>query len=191
METKSDKELVGRCLNGDADAWSDFVDRFSGLVYWAIKRKFNRYYSAYLTSDVEDIYQRFFAGVWEKKRLASISGRDNIAPWIIVLASNLTIDFMRRKKREEDFFQNNLTEEIPAADDNAVIFVQEKRDMLDEAMAALKERERACLELSYIGGKTHKEIAGIFNVPANSVSTMIARAKSKIKRFIEEKEEKN
>jgi len=190
METKSDKELVMRCLSGDAGAWSNFIDRFSGLVYWAIKRKLNRYYSAHLRSDVEDIYQHLFTSIWEKKSLATVSERDNIAPWLIVLASNLTIDFMRKKKREEDFLQNRLTAETRMIDDSSIMFVKEKSDLLNEAMRFLNEREKAYLELNYLSGKKHKEIAEIFNISANTVSTVIARAKNKIKRFIEEKDKK-
>ncbi|MDD5681145.1 MAG: sigma-70 family RNA polymerase sigma factor [Candidatus Omnitrophica bacterium] len=191
METKSDKELVKQCLSGSAEAWSTFIDRFSGLVYWAIKRKLNRYYSAYLTSDIEDIYQRLFASIWEKRSLSSVSDRDNIAPWLIVLASNLAIDFMRSKKREQDFLQNRLTAEVPMMDEDSVVFVKEKLDLLDEAMRCLNEKERLYLELNYLSGKKHKEIAETFNMPVNSVSTIIARAKDKVKRFIEEKGKKN
>lgn len=190
METKSDKALVRQCLSGDAEAWNNFIDRFSGLVYWAIKRKLSRYNSAHLVSDAEDIYQRLFASIWEKKSLAAVSDRDNIAPWLIVLASNLTIDFMRRKKREEDFLQDGLTTEAPIIDEDSVIFVKERVDLLNEAMCLLSETERAYLELSYLSGKRHKEIADIFNTPANTVSTVIARAKDKIRRFIEKKDKK-
>jgi RNA polymerase sigma-70 factor, ECF subfamily len=188
MEIKSDKDLVTRCLSGDTGAWNNFVDRFSGLVYWAIKRKFNRYYSAYLTSDIEDIYQRLFASIWEKKNLAAVSDRDDIAPWLIVLASNLTTDFMRKKMREEDFLQNKLTAETQTMDKDSVIFVEEKWDLLGEAMRLLNEKERAYIELSCISGKKHKEIAEIFRTSTNYVSSIIARAKNKMKRFIEKKE---
>lgn len=191
MEIKSDKALVKQCISGDAEAWSNFIDRFSGLVHWAIKRKLSRYYSAHLVSDAEDIYQRLFASIWEKKSLEAVRGRDNIAPWLIVLASNLTIDFMRRKKREEDFLRDRLTMETPIMDEDSVIFVKERSDLLDEAMRLLSETEKAYLELNYLSGKRHKEIAEIFNTPANTVSTVIARAKGKIRRFIEKKDKKN
>lgn len=190
MGTKSDKALVNRCLSGDTEAWSDFVDRFSGLVYWAIKRKLNRYYSAYLTSDIEDIYQRLFTTIWEKKSLSAVSERDNIGPWLIVLASNLAIDFMRKKKREEDFLQNRFTTEAQIRDEDSAVFVEEKMDLLNEAIRFLNEKERLYLELNYLSGKQHKEIADIFNAPVNSVSTIIARAKTKIRVFIEEKDKK-
>lgn len=187
METKSDKELVKNCLEGAPDAWSVFVDKFSSVVYWAIKRKLSRYCAAYLNSDAEDLYQRVFASLWEKRSLEAVKDRDSISPWLIVLASNITADFMRKKKREEGFLREELAKEMPPVDDYSLVFIKEKRDILDTAMGALTEKERAYLELSCLSGKKHKEIADIFNVPMNSVSTIIARAKTKIKRFIAKK----
>ncbi len=187
METKSDKELVSRCLEDGPDAWSLFVDRFSGLVYWAIKRKLRRYCPVYLNSDAEDIYQRLFASLWEKRSLEAVKDRDNISPWLIVLASNLAIDFIRKKKREEDFLKEDMPKDISAGDDYSSLFIKEKRNILDNAMGSLSEKEKAYLELSYLSGKKHKDIADIFNVPINSVSTTIARAKTKIKKFIAKK----
>ncbi len=187
MEIKSDKKLVENCLEGAPDAWSDFVDRFSSLVYWAIKRKLNRYCLSHLNSDIEDLYQRVFASLLERRSLETVKDRDNISPWLIVLASNLATDFARKKKREEDFLREELAKETPVIDDYSSVFIREKSGILDSAMGVLTEKERAYLELSYLSGKKHKEIADIFNVPMNSVSTIIARAKTKIKRFIEKR----
>jgi len=184
METKSDKELVTQCLEGSPEAWGLFVDRFSGLLYWAIKQKLRRYCPVYLNSDAEDIYQRLFASLWERRSLEAVKDRDNISPWLIVLASNLAIDFARKKKREDDFLKEELPIDVTDTKDYPSVFTKEKRDILDNAMGSLSEKEKAYLELSYLSGKKHKEIADIFNVPMNSVSTTIARAKTKIKRFI-------
>ena len=188
MKTKSDKELVSQCIDGNPDAWGLFVDRFSGLAYWAIKRKLRRYCPAYLNSDAEDIYQRLFTSLWEKRSLEAVKDRDNISPWLIVLASNLAIDFVRKKKREEDFLREELPKDVADGDNYSSVFIKEERDILDNAMGSLNEKEKAYLELSYLSGKKHKEIADIFNVPMNSVSTTIARAKAKIKRLIAKKE---
>ena len=111
-----ERELVKRCLGGNADAWGELVERFSGLIYWAIKRKLNKCDLTYLISDVEDIYQRLFASIWEKKSLLSVSDRGNIAPWLVVLASNFTVSFIREKQREENFLHDTDSAEVPNAE---------------------------------------------------------------------------
>ena len=187
MNKNNDKELVKRCLDGNAEAWSEFVDRFSGLIYWAIKRKLNRYNCVYLIRDVEDIYQRLFVSLWEKKSLMNVADRDNISPWLIVLASNLTIDFIRKKRREENFLLRVSEAKNISGDDEVVIFSEENKHLLDEGIKLLNEKEKVYLEFNYIASKKHKEIAKIFNTSVNSVSTIIARAKNKIRKYIKSK----
>lgn len=187
MDKRDDRHLIKRCIDGDAGAWNDFVDRFSGLIYWAIKRKLSKY-GADLMSEVEDIYQRIFTSIWEKKSLAKVSNRTNISPWLVVLASNLTIDFIRKKFFDENFLRYNIELELRSRDEEPSIFSEENERLLNEAINLLNEKEKAYLELNYKAGKKHKEIAEIFNISVNSVSTVIFRAKNKIKGYIESKE---
>ena len=185
MDKNNDCELVEKCIEEDAEAWSEFVDRFSGLIYWVIKRKLNKYDCTYLMSEAEDIYQRLFASIWRKKSLANIRERDNIAPWLIVLASNATIDFIRKRRFEEDFLRGSLESESAPRNEKADIFLRENKRLLNEAIKVLNEKEKAYLESNYIAGKKHKEIAEIFNTSINTVSSVIARAKDRIKKYIE------
>jgi DNA-directed RNA polymerase specialized sigma24 family protein len=67
MGGNNSQKLIKRCIEGDVDAWSEFVDRFSGLIYWAIKRKLNKYDCTYLMSEAEEIYQHLLTSIWEKK----------------------------------------------------------------------------------------------------------------------------
>ena len=184
MNRNDDRELVKRCIEGNAEAWGEFVELFSGLIYWAIKRKLNRYDCAYLMSEVEEIYQRIFTSLWEKKSLMSVDKRDNIAPWLVVLASNATIDFIRRKRFEEDFLRTNLEPEPAPQNQKDDISLGETKRLLDEAIKQLSGKEKVYLESYYMAGKKYKEIAEAFNTTVGSVATVIARAKSKIKKYI-------
>jgi len=187
MSNNDDRKLVQKCIEGDVEAWNEFVERFSGLIYWAIKRKLNKHDSAYLQSEAEDIYQRIFASIWEKKSLIGVSERGNIAPWLVVLASNFTIDLIRRKRLEEGFLRNSFESEAKSQYRDTPVLLKENKRLLEEAMKSLNGKEKSCLELNYIAGKKHREIAEIFNISINSVSTIIARAKDKIKKYIESK----
>ena len=98
------------------------------------------------------------------------------------------IDFIRKKRFEENLLRYNLKSEVKSQDQKETILLREDKRLLDEAIKLLNEKEKTCLELNYIAGKKHKEIAEIFNISINSVSTIIARAKDKMKRHIEPKE---
>lgn len=185
MTTNDERELVQRCINGDADAWSEFVDRYSGLIYWAIKRKLNKYDSTYIMSEAEDIYQLIFALIWEKKSLINVRERGSISPWLVVLASHVTIDFIRKRKREEDYLRRDFKLVAKSQNTKEVVLEKEEKCLLDEAIKLLNEKEKRYIELNYLADKKHREIAEIFNTSVNSVSTIIARAKIKIKKYIE------
>lgn len=187
MSDNDHRELVQKCIKGDAEAWCEFVDKFSGLVYWAIKRKLSRYDTSYFMSDVDEIYQRIFASVWEKKSLMNVSDRSNISPWLVVISSNITIDFLKRRRTEENYIRDSQESKILSENQNDIIFENEDRRLLDEAMKSLNKKEKAYLQLFYAKGKKYKEIADIFNTPISTVSTIIARARSKIKEYIESK----
>jgi len=101
-----------------------------------------------------------------------------------VLASNATIDFIRRKRFEENLLHSGPEPEA-LPQEKADTLPEEDKHLLDEAIKRLNKKEKAYLESSYTAGRKYKEIAEIFNVPINSVSTVIARAKKKIKRYIE------
>ncbi len=186
MDKRDNRQLIERCLCEDSDAWNEFIDRFSGLVNWSIKRKLKKYECTYLKSDIDEIFQHVFTTIWEKKSLSKVSERDNISPWLIVIASHATIDYIRKRRAQENLLRNSYKKEKSSITHNE-LFVREHRDLIDKALQLLNDKERTYLELSSISGKRHKEIAEIFNTSVNSVSTVIARAKSKARRYLESK----
>jgi RNA polymerase sigma-70 factor (ECF subfamily) len=187
MERYDDRKLVKKCIEGNPEAWSEFVDRYSGLIFWAIRRKLNKFTYTCMESEVEDIYQYIFASIWEKKSLICVNERGNIAPWLVVVTSNATMDFIRKKCLEANIMRAETGLKNEPKDERELISLKENKRLLDDAMKLLNEKERSYLELSYISGKKYKDIAEIFKTSINYVSTTIARAKKKIKKYIESK----
>ena len=185
MDNKRDKYRLSECLNGDPEAWNWFVDKFSSLVYWTIKRKLFRYGYYYLVHDVDDIYQNVFSSIWENRDLENLKDRDKIEPWLIVVTSNLTIDYIRKRQRKDILLARKS--EAQSMERNINMDNSETSLLIDKAMARLKKKEREYLELCFISGMKHREIAELFNIPVNSVSTVISRARNKIKKYIAEK----
>lgn len=104
-----------------------------------------------------------------------------------MLASNAAIDFIRKKNLEENFLRTAFRSEAIPQTNQREASLQEGGSLIGEAIGFLNEKEKAYLESSFISGKKHKEIAETFNTSINSVSTIIARAKNKIKKYIESK----
>jgi len=184
MDTRDLNELIRGCLDGEPLSWSRFVDRYSPLVTWAIKRKFFKYDCGHLISHIDDVHQKVFASIWQKRSLENVRGRRDLSPWIIVLSSNAAVDFLRKIKRERE---KSTYEDSKAYDSGKTgeRFGEEIFARLEEALDGLKERERVCLRMYYEKGASHRDIAYAMKIPVNSVSTIIARAKNKIRKSIE------
>lgn len=177
--------LVGRCIDRDKNAWDDFVERFSGIVFWAIREKAKGITSHYSQQDVEDIFQNVFTLLWEKERLKQIKNREKITSWIVIVAATCTMNYFRGRRKE------GLRVTIPADEgyaqiDNRKTTEQERLyGVLEELINFLPCRERVILRLSYLHGRTHQEIANLLVIPQNTVSSLIKRSKEKLRKELQ------
>ena len=188
MEGLSDKSIVDLCISRDASAWSTFVDRFSKLVYWAIKDKLSKWNYHFIEQDVEDIYQDFFISLWEKDKLAEIKDRSHISAWLVMVAGNMSIDYFRRKKNEptkislpifQEAFSDKregIEDQMPAYlhsgskdDPSRTAHLKELNQVLTLTIDSLPPRERQAITLCYFYGKKHREIAQLLKISINTV----------------------
>ena len=58
--------------------------------------------------------------------------------------------------------------------------IKETISRVEDGIVALKTKEKIALELNVYDGETQKDIAGIMNIPANTASSLIRRAKIKV-----------
>ncbi len=176
----SEQELINRCLRKDKKAWSRFVDKYSRLVYWAIHRRLNISKFEYDQADIEDIFQEVFLTILKGDRLQQVNQVKKLSGWVAMVASSRAFDFMRKKiRRREDFNLDSLGLETEAIDEQPIL--------VQEIIDNLPERERRIISLNLLEARTHAEIAEILNLPINTVSTIIARTKEKLRKIIERK----
>ena len=63
--TSQVKSLVGACLRGKRSAWNSFVQQYSGLVYYTIKKTLSLYHVEPRTDIVDDLFQNFLSPSFE------------------------------------------------------------------------------------------------------------------------------
>ena len=178
----SDASLVARCINRDRLAWHKFVERFSSLVFWAIKNKLKQGRYFYNQQDIEDIFQNVFISLWEKEKLRQVINREDICAWLTILAVNCTYNYFRNK-REVLFHKEAAPEDKNAAS----TFKQGKLNIiLEETIAKLPAREQIILKLNYFYDKTHLQIGQILKIPTNTVSSVIKRTKETLQKKLKE-----
>jgi RNA polymerase sigma-70 factor (ECF subfamily) len=191
MQDLSDSSLVKRCINRDRLAWNKFVERFSPIVFWAIKEGVARFGFPYTRQDTEDIFQDVFVLLWEKEKLQQIRNRESITGWLAIVAVNCTCNFFR-KKGERPLKSALRPEKLASPDCGKPAAISANiDDILEHAFNHLSSREVVILKLNYLHNKTHREIASLLDIPANSVSSIIKRTREKLKEKLKEQEWKN
>jgi RNA polymerase sigma factor (sigma-70 family) len=170
---QSDAQLVSRCREGDADAWNEFVERFSRYVYAICGRGFRL-----AQHDAEDVFQEVFARAFE--RLSDLRSDDAVRPWLAQLTRRLCIDKLRL-----------LARDTPTDGDPDEQALDDVLAELDEAMtvrAALDKVGDPCreiLERFFCRDESYRTIGDHLEIPAGTIASRISRCLSKVKAELE------
>jgi RNA polymerase sigma-70 factor, ECF subfamily len=183
-----DADLLKGCLRGEKRAWDAFVDRYSKLVYWSIWKVLeNR-----RVNDREDlcreVFQDFFRRILEPARMERLAAASSARKYVQVTAANLVSERLRRSQAAGRF---ELPEEAAQAAVSETVsddaLQNERRTLLEKVLAGLKPRERTCLELHYLDGKTHQEIGALLGLPQDTVSSLLRRTREKARESLKKK----
>lgn len=179
-------ELIIRCINKEKEAWDVFVKRYAKLIYWAIKKRFNMSRFAFSEDDVQNIFQEMFLSIFKQDKLTQIKDSKMVCTWLAMVASNKTIDFMREKIRSSQRF---VSDSLPLKDVSSVnnLFDKETAGIIKNIINTLSDREKIIISLNLFEEKSHKEIGCILGMPVNTISTIISRAKVKLKEQLKDK----
>ncbi|MEA3328468.1 MAG: sigma-70 family RNA polymerase sigma factor [Candidatus Omnitrophota bacterium] len=189
MNDLSDSQLINLCLDKNPLAWSEFIERFSKVIYWAIRDRLRRWGYQFQEGDVENIYQEIFVSLWQKPKLAEIKDKEKLSGWLVMVAGNNAVDYFRKKKRKEPKDITFIFKDLAFSNDNPLqlLHSRELKQTLESVLGTLPSKEKIVITLSYLYNKKHREIAEILNIPINTVSTLIFRTKERLKDKLEEK----
>jgi len=166
---QTDAQLVSRCREGDADAWNEFVERFSRYVYAICSRGFRL-----AQHDAKDVFQEVFARAFE--RLPELRSDEAVRPWLAQLTRRLCIDRLRLNARD---MPTNAEPDEREVDD---VLAQ-----LDEAMsvrAALDKVGEPCREIldrSFCRDESYRTIGDLLALPAGTIASRISRCLEKVR----------
>jgi len=174
MTAEPDKQLVERCLRGDADAWHAFIQRFSPLVYYAVQRVIH-------TADADelaDLHNEIFLSLMEHggRKLRQYEGKNgcSVSTWIRVIAVRASIDHLKKQKRTIPLSDDQTLQTAvaalaaePAAP--ARLTDDEERRILKELIDELPAPDRLFLRLFYYDEVPAERIAMLLRTTTNAV----------------------
>jgi RNA polymerase sigma factor (sigma-70 family) len=106
-------------------------------------------------------------------------------PWLAQIATNLCIDFIRRKKIVQ-FDQIENQHDLKNSDDSARDIENiELHDKIKQAIGKLKQKQKRCFCLFYIHEKSYREIVKLTGYSDNEVRSFIQNGRRKVKVILE------
>lgn len=132
-------------------------------------------------ADREDLVQEVVLTLWKGR--ARFQPDHKFSTWLYRVALNVAISYYRKKKK--------AMQDVPLSDthldqsfyDTGQVEEEEKHQLLQREIAALKELDKALIIL-YLEDKSYKEIAEIIGITETNVATRLSRIKEKIKQNI-------
>jgi RNA polymerase sigma-70 factor (ECF subfamily) len=183
-----DVDLVERARHGDTRAFDALIlrygDRLYGLVYNMTSHK----------EDTHDLLQEVFAKAYHS--LPKFRGNSSFYTWIYQIAVNMTLNFLKKRKRRSGLSLNDLDSSVhrdPAlvdtghdANPERKSNLNELQKRLNEAMQRLSDSHRTVVTLFDVQGMSHGEIARILKVSEGTVRSRLHYAHQQLQNFLQD-----
>ena len=180
----ADLDLVERIRQGDQAALDLLYKRYSAPVYSLVWKVLQN------SEEAEDVALDVFWQVWRQAERYDPS-RGAPPAWIFTLARSRAIDRLRARKRRED---RNVSIDDPELsidpiDEKAapgdVVSFRQNRDAVRAAMSKLSAVQREAVELAFLEGMTHVEIAEKLGQPLGTVKTRIRQGLIRLRKHLD------
>ncbi|HEU0013534.1 MAG TPA: sigma-70 family RNA polymerase sigma factor [Longimicrobium sp.] len=185
----TDHELVTRAQQGSEKAYRELLGRYERPVFSIIYRMIRD------REQAEDLAQETFVRVFNN--IGRYDPRYKFSSWIFKIATNLTIDWIRRKEVDTvsiDGSRNALSaDEIEATsitvvsrDENPEELLEAKQlgSEIESAIGKLRPEYRAAILLRHVDGREYQEIAEILSLPLGTVKTYIHRGRNELREHL-------
>jgi RNA polymerase sigma-70 factor (ECF subfamily) len=166
-----DGDVVMRLQRREPQALAELYDRYCGMIYRLVLRMVRD------TGIAEDLVQETFLRAWNHAS-GFDSERGAVAPWLLAIARNRALDYLRaQSRRGGTTMELNEAErparfvDFPAESLNFDLARQVKR-----VLEQLSADQRVAIELAYFEGMSQSEIAVRMGQPLGTVKTRMRRA---------------
>ena len=168
--------IIGRCLEGDAEAFEMLVNRYqSGVLSlaWSILG---------IREEAEDAAQEAFIRAFTNLR--EFDPARPFRPWLYAIAVHGCLDRLKRRRLERRF-RGGWEDTLLDPDSGAVTERRlENADILAPLLDRLKPKDRLALYLSVVEGRTSAEVASILGCSDGSARVRIHKAKKKVRDWL-------
>ncbi|MCR4397054.1 MAG: sigma-70 family RNA polymerase sigma factor [Candidatus Saccharicenans sp.] len=169
--------LVERVKQGDREAFMKLVACYQQKVFvlaYSLVR--NR-------EDALDLVQEVFLRLYEK--IHSYRAGENFQAWLMKIARNLSLDFLRRmKSRKKESLDNLDLDRADLASAEADPSCFQSGEMIQKAVGALPEKQRLVFILHHFDDLKYGEIARRLGIAQGTVKSLHFKAIQNLRKIL-------
>ena len=131
--------------------------------------------------EAEDVVQDTLIKVWNARdRWQEF---DSIEAYSLTIARNLSLDRIKKMDNQNDSLEEQTAERLDetSSTPSERMIQKDKLNIVRNIINELPEKQRSCLQLRDIEGKSYKEIADILSITEDQVKVNIFRARQTVK----------
>lgn len=133
--------------------------------------------------DAEDVVQDTLLKVWNRRE--QWSEIESMEAFCLTICRNLSLDKVKRMDSQnaslDEVGSNDHIDRSYAADPEEQAVQRNRVELVRSLVDRLPEKQRTCMQLRDMEGKSYKEIAAVMNITEQQVKVNIFRARQTIK----------
>ena len=186
-----DDVLVKDAIGGDENAYKKLVEKYERALYFHILKMIKD------REQVEDLVQETFVKAFDN--LNTYSTNYAFSTWLYRIATNHTIDYLRKKKlktlsidepmkTKDGEMEMQLPDESAGTDRN--IIKKQRQKIVQKAIKELPKKYRLVIEMRHMEEKSYQEIADVLDLPLGTVKAHIFRARELLYKALKDKKDR-
>ena len=178
----SDDELIQRCREGDAKAWTQLLGKYERLVF-SIPLNYGL-----LRHDAADVSQMTFIALVD--HLDRLRADSNLGAWLATVARRHSFHLLHKKKRERTGEDNDIGESpflLNISEPEAATH-WDRVDWLNQGLSYLDARCRELLLALYFGAAepSYESVAQQLGLSVGSIGPLRGRCLGRLRKILEE-----
>ena len=161
-------ELLRRSARGDEAAFADLYDATSRRLFGLVLRIVRDHAMS------EEVTQEVYLDVWRQAARFDPQ-RGSAMSWLMTIAHRTAVDKVRAseasRRRDDAHATTHQDIDFDTTAETAQTSLEAQR--VRRALATLTDAQRAAVELAYLGGYTHTEVARLLDLPLGTAKTRI------------------
>ena len=188
LSSKEDTALIERATLGDEKAYRLIVEKYTRALRFHITRMVRD------KEIIDDLIQEIFLKAFSN--LGSYNTSFAFSTWLYRIATNHTIDHLRKKKLrtlsiDEPIQSKDGVMHIEIADNSTradeLILNQQRDKIILNALETLPSKYRMVIEMRHMEEKSYQEISEELDLPLGTVKAHIFRARELLYKYLKDK----